>query len=95
MNKLDYTRSGKATVINELGLHARPAAMIAKLAINAQSDIWLCKNGEQVDASSIIDILSLGCPKGTDVTLKIENSEDMNILNKIIKLFKKGFGESI
>ena len=81
--------------MNELGLHARPAAMIANLAINAQSDVWLFKNGEQVDASSIIDILSLACGKGADVTLKIENPEDMNILNEIINLFEKGFGELI
>ena len=95
MNKLDDNLSKKTSVINQLGLHARPAGMIAGLALKAQSDIWLYKNGEQVDASSIIDILSLGCQKGTDVTLKIENPEDMNILNEIINLFEKGFGESI
>ncbi len=95
MNELDNNLSKKTSVINQLGLHARPAGMIAGLALKAQSDIWLYKNGEQVDASSIIDILSLGCRKGTDVTLKIENPEDMNILNEIINLFEKGFGESI
>ena len=93
MNTLDNTLNKKATVVNALGLHARPAAMIANLAIKAQSDVWLCKNGEQVDASSIIDILSLACVKGASVTLKIENPEDMNILNDIINLFEKGFGE--
>jgi len=95
MNQLDHILNKKTTVMNELGLHARPAAMIANLAINAQSDVWLFKNGEQVDASSIIDILSLACGKGADVTLKIENPEDMNILNEIINLFEKGFGELI
>jgi phosphocarrier protein HPr len=95
MNQLDHDLNKKMTVINTLGLHARPAAMIANLAIKAQSDVWLCKNGEQVDASSIIDILSLACQKGTDVTLKIENPEDMNILNEIINLFEKGFEEKV
>jgi len=95
MNTLDYNPSKKITVINELGLHARPAGMIANLAIKAQSDIWLCKNGDQVDASSIIDILSLSCPKGTNVTLKIEDPKDLNILNEIISLFEKGFGEKV
>lgn len=93
MNELDHHLSRKTTVINELGLHARPAAMIAGLAIKAQSDVWLCKNGEQVDASSIIDILSLACLKGADVTLKIESPEDIDILNEIMNLFEKGFGE--
>ena len=67
--------------------------MIANLAIKAASDVWLCKNGEQVDASSIIDILSLACVKGADVILKIEDPADMSILNEIITLFEKGFGE--
>ncbi len=93
MNTLDYDLSKKTSVINELGIHARPAAMIAKLAMKAQSDVWLCKNGDRVDASSIIDILSIACLKGADVTLQIENPEDINILNKIINLFEKGFEE--
>jgi phosphocarrier protein HPr len=95
MSQLDHDLNKKTTVMNELGLHARPAGMIANLAIKAQSDVWLCKNGEQVDASSIIDILSLGCQKGAAVTLKAENPEDMKILNEIINLFEKGFGEKI
>jgi len=95
MSQLDHDLNKKTTVMNALGLHARPAAMIANLAIKAQSDIWLCKNGAQVDASSIIDILSLGCQKGADITLKAENPEDKKILNKIINLFEKRFGEKI
>jgi len=95
MNTLENNLNKKTTVVNTLGLHARPAAMIANLAIKAQSDVWLCKNGEQVDASSVIDILSLACVKGADDTLKIENPKDMNILNEIITLFKKGFGEKV
>ena len=93
MNTLHKNLSKTITVTNELGLHARPAAMIAKIAIKAQSDVWLCKNGEEVDASSIIDILSLACLKGADVTMRIENPEDMNILNEITSLFENDFGE--
>ena len=100
MNKSDATPAlqpvtKELIVQNKMGIHARPAAMIANLAIEAKSDVWLCKNGEQVDASSIIDILSLGCMKGSDVTLKIETPEDIKVLDKIINLFEKGFGEKI
>ncbi|MBC2715749.1 MAG: HPr family phosphocarrier protein [Desulfobacteraceae bacterium] len=93
MNEIDHNLSRKTTVINELGLHARPAAMLANLALKAQSDVWLCKNGEEVDASSIIDILSLACLKGANVALKVENPEDIDILNEMINLFEKGFRE--
>lgn len=88
-----YTLSRDVVIINELGLHARSAAGIAKLAQNANSKMWLIRGEERVDASSIIDILSLACPKGTKITLEINEESDIDILNEIIELVKKGFGE--
>lgn len=83
----------EAIVINELGLHARPAAMIAKVAMQAGSGVWLIKNGEQVDATSIIDILSLAGTKNSRIIVKIENPSDSEIMEEIIKLFDSGFEE--
>lgn len=80
-------------VSNPLGLHARPAAMIAKLAMNAHGDIWLSMDDETVDASSIIDILSLACTNGARITLEAESKSDIEILRKIRSLFEKGFDE--
>jgi len=90
---LSHTLSKDVVVINEFGLHARSAAKIAKLAQNANSKVWLIRGKERVDASSIIDILSLGCSKGSKITLAIDKESDINILNEIIDLAKKGFGE--
>jgi phosphotransferase system HPr (HPr) family protein len=92
---LENSLTKTATVNNALGLHARPAAMIANLALKARAGVWLCKDEEQVDASSIIDILSLSCLKGTEVRLRIENPEDRNILNEISHLFENDFGEKL
>ncbi len=80
-------------VINEFGLHARPAAMIAVLAGKANSNVWIKKGDEKVDASSIIDIITLACLKGSEITLQIENESDIGIFNEIIDLFEKEFGE--
>ena len=88
-----YTLSRDVVIINELGLHARSAAGIAKLAQNAKSKVWLIMGEERVDASSIIDILSLACSKGSKITLKIDEESDIDILNEIIELIKKGFWE--
>ncbi len=88
-----YTLSRDVLIINELGLHARSAAGIAKLAQNANSKVWLIRGKERVDASSVIDILSLACSKGSKITLKIDEESDIDILNEIIELIKKGFGE--
>ncbi len=88
-----YTLSRDVVIINELGLHARSAAGIAKLAQNANSKVWLIRGKDRVDASSIIDILSLACSKGSKITLEIDEESDIEILNEIIELIKKGFGE--
>ena len=82
-----------ATVKNELGLHARSAAQIANIAQNSSSNVWIKKDNQKADASSIIDILTLVCEKGTKITIMIDDSEDINILNAIADLVDSGFGE--
>ena len=93
MNHLDKHLTKTVTVVNELGLHARPAAMIARIAMKAQSGVWLIKDGEEVDATSIIDILSISGTKDSRITLRIENSSDNEILQEISYLFEVGFEE--
>ncbi|MBW1759224.1 MAG: HPr family phosphocarrier protein [Deltaproteobacteria bacterium] len=85
--------SKKFIIINDLGLHARPAAMIAKLAQNSKSRVSIIKENEWADASSIIDILTLSCLKGTEITVQIDDRADIDILNNIAALIEKGFGE--
>ena len=82
-----------ATVKNELGLHARSAAQIANIAQNSTSNVWIKKDNQKADASSIIDILTLVCEKGTKITIMIDDSEDIDILNAIADLVDSGFGE--
>ena len=88
------TLSRDVVISNELGLHARSAARIAKLAQNGKSKIWIIKDGEAADASSVIDILSLACEKGSKITLTIKDPSDMETLNQIVQLVESGFGES-
>ncbi len=80
-------------VNNRLGLHARPAASIAKFAQQASSDVWLIKGDEKADASSIIDILTLACTQGTSITVEITDNNDTPILENIAHLFETSFGE--
>lgn len=78
---------------NPLGIHARPAAMIAKLASSSGAKVWLIKEDEMVDAGSIIDILTLGCSKGTEVTLRMENHADEKLFMEIAGLIEQGIEE--
>lgn len=83
----------RVIISNELGLHARAAARIAKLAEGARSGVYIVKDGEEVDATSIVDIIALYCPYGVEVTVKITDPGDVKVLNGIAKLIETGFGE--
>ncbi len=80
-------------VINELGLHARSAAKIAEIARKANYNVWIIKDKKKVDASSILDVLTLESTKGSKIILKIDDKSDFDILNDIVKQFETGFGE--
>jgi phosphocarrier protein len=81
------------TIINELGLHARSAAQIAKIAGASSANVWLKKGDNMANAGSIIDILTLACEKGTRITILIEDWADIDILKDIADLVESGFGE--
>lgn len=81
------------TIKNELGLHARSAAQIAGIAQNSIANVWIQKDAEKADASSILDILTLACTKGTKITIIIEDLADIQILKAIVDLVDSGFGE--
>lgn len=83
----------RTMVKNELGMHARPASKIARIAETARSCVWLCANTKKVDAASIIDILTLCAVKGTKIVIEIENREDSMVLDQIVDFFEAGFGE--
>ena len=85
--------SREVTIVNELGLHARAAAKIVKVVEKAKSKVWILKDAQEVDASSVIDILTLCCVKGTKVQIKIDDESDLDILNNIVDQVSRGFRE--
>ncbi len=85
--------SREVVIVNELGLHARSAGKIAALASNSKASIWINKSKLRADASSILDILTLACEKGSKITITIENKADADILEAITALVESGFGE--
>ncbi len=93
MGPINEKLSKTLVIINELGLHARSAAMIASLAGQAKSKVWIAKEGTQANAASVLDILTLACEKGTRIDVTIEDKTDLNILEAIEKLVQRGFEE--
>jgi phosphocarrier protein HPr len=93
MSNSENELSRHVIIANDLGLHARSASKIVKLVQNAKFNVWIIKDGKKADASSIIDILTLAGPKGSTITVKIDDRSDLEILNNLVQLIESGFGE--
>jgi phosphocarrier protein len=78
----------RVVIKNRLGLHARAATLLAELASTFNSDIKLRKDGQEVDAKSLMGILTLAAGKETELELVVigEDSEDAHksILDLIV-----------
>ena len=83
----------EVTVINALGLHARPASMIAKCASNYAAEITINKSGEIANAKSILGIMTLSAGKGTALIISAEGDDAEEALNSIAALFESKFDE--
>ncbi len=82
-------------VSNKLGLHARAAAKLVRLASRFSSDIYLSREGanQQIDAKSILGILMLAASKGTHLVISIEGQDEAEAREAIRELFETKFGE--
>ncbi len=83
----------KLTIPNELGLHARAAGKIVALSSQFQSQLFLKKDGQEVDGSSILSILTLACPKGTGIEARIVGNDAEVFMEELSSLFEQKFGE--
>jgi len=85
----------KLKIVNDLGLHARSAARIVELVKQHISKLYLKKDGhEEVDGSSILSILTLACPKGTEVEARAVGEDSEELIKRLSHLFKNRFDES-
>ena len=86
-------RTRTLRIVNDLGLHARSAAQLAKLAGQARGGVWIMKDGQTADATSLLDMLTLACPKGSEVTVGVDDDADLTVLERMAALIGRGFGE--
>jgi len=81
-------------ISNELGLHARAAAKIVALSQKYRSRLFLKKDEQEVDGTSILSILTLACPKGTELQARIVGEDSDALMRDLIHLFEEKFGEA-
>jgi phosphocarrier protein len=78
---------------NSLGLHARPAGKISQEAQRYAASITVHSCDMEADAKSILDLLSLAAPQGTELTLRAQGPDADDAITGLSKLFEDMFGE--
>lgn len=85
----------KVVLVNPLGLHARAAAKIVKIANESDSvvEIERPSKASRSDARSILGLLGLGAKVGSSLIIRAEGKDAESVLENIVELIEKGFGE--
>lgn len=78
-------------VSNKMGVHARPAAMIVRIASRHEGDVWVTKEAERVNAKSIMGIMMLAAAKGTELKFEVSGAEIENLKKEMTQLFASKF----
>lgn len=81
------------TIVNPTGIHARPAAYIAKLAGGFDANVRLGVHDKEVDAKSIVGIMSLAVQAGDELSISAEGNQAEEAVQALVKLLNKPFTE--
>jgi phosphocarrier protein HPr len=80
-------------IVNRLGLHARAAAKLVHTSGAFQSRVTVIKDGEEVDAKSILGILLLAAGQGSQITLRCQGPDEEEALRAVAALIADRFEE--
>jgi phosphocarrier protein HPr len=85
--------TGTFDITNRLGIHARVAAKLVETAGRFKADIFLEKDGIEVNGKSILGILTLNCPQGSRLTVRAVGVDAKEALAVFARLIAEKFGE--
>jgi phosphocarrier protein len=80
-------------IINNAGLHTRPAATIVKIAAQFESEFFIHKDGMHINGKSIIGVMTLAAEKGSLLKLSFDGSDEDDACKAIVDYFERGFDE--
>lgn len=80
-------------IINNAGMHTRPASSIVKIAARYKSEFFITRDDFEVNGKSIIGVMTLAAEKGAKLILKFEGDDEEDLSKEMIEFFEKGFGE--
>ncbi|MCC5832038.1 MAG: HPr family phosphocarrier protein [Chlamydiales bacterium] len=87
------TLKKKVRVVNELGLHTRPATLIVKLLQDCKSTVTFKHKKETIDARSILNILMLAAQKNALITITVTGVDAQETMDRLVESFESRFGE--
>ena len=85
--------SGEVTVVNKLGMHARPSAAVVQTVLNFHSDVYISYGTQRVNAKSIMGLLTLAAAQGARLEVACSGPDAEEALQAVQDLFASGFGE--
>ena len=89
----DQTIVKEFTILNRLGLHARPSAMFVKTANRFKAEVWVEKDGEQVNGKSIMGLMMLAAGQGSKLLVSCDGPDAEQALAEIEALIQRRFDE--
>jgi len=88
-----YVVQEEVEITNKVGLHVRPASMLAETASKFKSDIWIEKDDQEANGKSIMSLLLLSAPQGSKISVKAEGPDAAEAVQALVKTVKDKFGE--
>src|ERR1700678_1918125 len=93
LNDGDKTLTKELTVVNKLGIHARPAAMFVKTANRFACDIFVEKDGEKINGKSIMGLMMLAAGPGSRLILHVRGVDASTAITELAALVQRKFDE--
>jgi phosphocarrier protein HPr len=81
------------TIVNRLGMHARPSAMFVRIAGRFRCEIWVSKEGEEVNGKSIMGLMMLAAGQGSKLCVRAEGPDAAEAVREIEELIQSRFNE--
>ena len=85
--------SENITIINKLGLHARAASKLVNCASQFESDVFISRKDNRVNAKSIMGVMMLAASKGVELQIEIEGADEQSCRDALVELINDRFGE--
>jgi len=86
--------SQNISIINKLGLHARAASKLVNCASQFESDVFISRDGNRVNAKSIMGVMMLAASKGVELLLEVDGSDEQACQQALVELINDRFGEA-